>query len=162
MNYTAITIFILIVTTSTIYLSVKRKKTNKFFKLLESEYPNYIKTNGKVKFSSIHILLDIDLQILYSENDLLIYGYDYYRHRNTKFIFHTNKDLKSLQGNNIPNYLISKISIIENKEIVITNEDDGEITIMYKSYRKEKLQLKEEKFTELLNNLNKNYLQHHK
>src|SRR5690606_13914944 len=98
--------------------------------------------------------------ILYSENDLLIYGFDYYRDRRTRFIFHTNENLKDNKENRIPNYLITKIDVIENKKIVITDENNCEITILFKSYGKEKIQLKEESFIKLIDKLNKNYLQH--
>ncbi|TBV28395.1 hypothetical protein DMZ43_04975 [Meridianimaribacter sp. CL38] len=157
MNYTFLLILILIVTVVTIYSSKKKKRTTEFLKSLESEYPNRIKTNGKVKFSRIHILLDVDLNILYSENNLLIYGFDYYRHRKTRFIFHTNQNLKDNKENRIPNYLITKIDVIENEKIIITDENNCKITIMFKSYGKEKTQLKEEKFLELIKKLNKNY-----
>ena len=160
MNYTFLLILILFVITVTIYTSKKKKRTTEFLKSLESEYSNRIKTNGKVKFSKIHILLDADLNILHSENDLLIYGFDYYRDRRTRFIFHTNENLKDNKANRIPNYLITKIDVIENEKIVITDENNCEITILFKSYGKEKTQLKEEIFLELINKLNKKHLQH--
>lgn len=160
MNYTFLLILILVVTVVTIYSSKKKKRTTDFLKSLESEYPNRIKTSGKVKFSRIHILLDTDLNILYSENNLLIYGFDYYRHRRTRFIFHTNQNLKNNKENQIPNYLITKIDVIENEQIVITDENDCEISVLFKSYGKEKTQLKEESFIKLIDKLNKNHLQH--
>lgn len=159
MNYTFLLILILVLTIVTIYTCKKKKQTTEFLKSLESEYPKRIKTNGKVKFSRIHILLDADLNILYSDNHLLIYGFDYYRDRRTRFIFCTDSNLISKKENRIPNYLISKIDIVENEKIVITSENNCEITILFKSYGKEKTQLKEQKFLELINKLNKNYLQ---
>ena len=158
MNYKFLLFWVLIVTVITIFISKKKKLTSEFLKSLESEYPNQIKTNGKVKFSRIHILLNVDLNILYNENDLLIYGFDYYRHRRTRFIFHTNENLKDNKENRVPNYLITGIDIIENKNIFIKDENNCEITILFKNSGKEKTELKKEKFLELINKLNKNYL----
>lgn len=155
-NYVILIIIIVSVLISTYYSNKKKKRIDEYLQSLETNYPNKIKANGRVKFSRLRILLNSDLNILYSDNHLLIYGFDYYSDRRTKFIFHTNENLKA---NQIPNYLITKIEIIENEKIVITNENDCEITFLFKSYGKEKKQLKEPKFIELINKLNKDYLQ---
>lgn len=152
-NYVLLICLIVIVTISIIYSSKKKRKTLEFLKLLEFDYPSRIKINGRVKFSKFHILIDVGLNIIYSKNELLIYGYDYYRNKKTHFIFFTDERLKKDKENRIPNYLITKIDIIENNKIVIIAENNCEITLLFESYGKEKKQLKEESFLELLNKL---------
>ena len=161
MNYTLVAMVIATVILVEIYRRRKKRKINAFLTSIASEYKDQFTINGKVKFSKIHVLLNTDLKILYSENDIIIYGYDYYRHRNTNFLFHTNKELPSIKGNVIPNYLITNIQVFENDKIIITDENNCEVTIPNKGYYgKERPRLKEQKFIELLNKITTYYNAH--
>ncbi len=150
MNYTLFGILILLLSISIYYGIKKKKKTESFLEKLNSEYNNRFKIYGRVRFSSRHILIDCHLTVTYSENDILIYGYDNYNTRNTKFVFHTNRNIPKIEGNNIPNYLITNIENITDDRLIIKSDDDSLITILCKSYGKEKPQLKDEKFTGLI------------
>ena len=131
----------------------KKKKTTQFLTSLENKYQYHFKIVGRVEFSSLHILIDADLKIFYNEKEILISGYDYYRNRSTKFLFHSNKEVSSMKENKIPNYLISDIEIIENDKIIIKS-DRSIITLLYKAYGKEKYQLTNEAFIHCLNTIN--------
>lgn len=155
-NYFLLINLIIIVILSIVY-SNKKRKALQYLKSLESNYPKRMRITGKVQFSKIHILYNINLNIVYSENDLLIYGFDYYTTRRIHFIFHTNKQLKKHKENRILYYLIAKIDVEKNDKILIASENNYKITLFFKSYGKEKKQLKEDSFIELIHKLNKNY-----
>ncbi|WP_111684498.1 hypothetical protein [Winogradskyella tangerina] len=131
----------------------KQQLINGYLKSLELNYPQIIKISGRVKFSRLHLLIDSDLHILHSDSGLLIHGFDYYSHRRKKFIFHTDKNFKTKKRIKIPCYLIINIEIVENEKIIITSENGGEITLLFRNSGKEKVQLKDEKFIALLNSL---------
>ncbi len=150
LNYFLFFSLIIFMVISLVYSNKKKKKTREFLKSLESDYSNRIKITGRVTFSKIRILIDVDLNIIYSENDLLIYGFDYYSDRKSYFIFHTNKYLNKRKQNHIQHYLITNIDIVKNEKIVITTEANYELILLFKSYGKEKKQLKEETFLQLI------------
>ena len=122
---------------------------------LESEFSKKFIISGEVYFTKLHILLDVDLKILYTENELLISGFDYYRDRRTTFVFYNNKNLNLLSKLSIPKYLITEVEIIENESIIIKSGEKIKITLNYKKYGKEKPQLKEVEFDNLIKALNK-------
>ncbi|GGG30234.1 hypothetical protein GCM10011344_33960 [Dokdonia pacifica] len=147
-----IIVFVLIIISNVFYTHKKNKITDTFLKTLETRYKYQFKIIGKVTFSSLHILNDIDLKVFHNEKDILISGYDYYRGRSTKFLFHNSNVLQSIKENNIPNYVITDIQIIEKDKIIIKS-DHAEITLLYKSYGKEKYELRDKNFITVLNNL---------
>ena len=69
-NYVILIIIIVFVIISTYYSNKKRKRIDVYLQSLETDYPNKIKSNGRVKFSRLRILLESDLNILYSDNHL--------------------------------------------------------------------------------------------
>ncbi|MFD2918048.1 hypothetical protein [Psychroserpens luteus] len=148
----ALVIYILL---SALNSKKKQKKIDNAIKSLESDYEYQFKISGRVHFSKLHILLECYLTVLYSENNILIYGYDNYSHRQTKFLFYTDKNNALIEDINIPKYSILDIEIIENDKIFINGDDNSIITLRYINYGKEKPQLKEPKFVELLKKLNK-------
>ena len=75
---------------------ISNRKTKEALTNLESEFPKNFKIIGDVYFSKLHKLIDVDLRVLYSENDLLISGFDYYRDRQETFVFYNRKELKRL------------------------------------------------------------------
>ncbi|WP_452227130.1 hypothetical protein [Lacinutrix cladophorae] len=157
MDYGIIYFIIFAVIMIVIYLN-KRVNNNRAKELLtdlESEFSKKFKISGEVYFTKSHKLLDADLKILYSENDLLISGFDYYRDRRTTFMFYNNNKLNLLSKLSIPKYLISEIEIIENESIIIKSGEKIKITLNYKKYGKEKPQLKEIEFDSLIRKLNK-------
>jgi len=161
MDYEIIYFIIFAIIMLVIYQN-KRVNNNKAKELLaelESDFSKKFKINGEVKFSKLHKLLDVDLKITHNENDIIISGFDYYRDRQTTFVFYNNKDLNSLNKLSIPKYLISNIELLENEKIVIESGEKIKITLNYKKYGKEKLELKEIEFDKLIRKLNKNYLQ---
>ncbi|MDN3494268.1 hypothetical protein [Winogradskyella bathintestinalis] len=139
---------------------VNNNRAKEILTELESEFPKSFKVNGEVKFSKLRKLLDVNLKISHTQNDIIISGFDYYNDRQTTFIFYNNKDLNSLTKLAIPKYLISSIKILENDKIIIESGEKIKITLNYKKYGKEKLELKEIEFDKLIRKLNKNYLQH--
>lgn len=153
---TLIIVFVLLIISNIFYSNKKNKITDAFLKALETRYKYQFKIVGKVVFSSLHILNDIDLKIYHNEEDILISGYDYYRGRSTKFLFHNSNVLHSIKENNIPNYIITNIKIIEEDKIIIKS-DHGEIILLYKSYGKEKYELRDKNFITVLNNLKNNF-----
>lgn len=157
MNY-GIIYFLIFAIIMIVFYQNKRVNNNQAKKLLthlESEFSKNFKVNGEVNFSKFHKLLDTDLKVSYSENDLLISGFDYYRNRQTTFVFYNNKNLNALNKLSIPKYLISNIEIIENEKIIIESGEKIKITLSYKKYGKEKLELKEIYFDKLIRKLNK-------
>ena len=148
-----IALLVIIVLFSIFYSNKKKKITIQFLKSLKTQYQNQFKIVGRVEFSSLHILIDADLDISYNEKEILISGYDYYRNRSTNFLFHNNKEISAMKENKIPNYLISDIKIIENDKIIIKS-NHSTITLLYKAYGKEKYQLKNKAFIHCLNTMN--------
>ena len=161
MEYGIIYVIIFTIIIIVIYQN-KRVNNNRAKDLLadlESEFSNKFIIRGEVRFSRIHKLLDVELKVLHSENDIIISGFDYYRERQTTFLFYTNKNLNSLNKLFIPKYLISHIDIIDNESIIIKSGEKIKITLNYRKYGEEKPQLKEIEFDNLIRKLNKNYLQ---
>ena len=72
--------------------------------------------------------------------------------KTTNFLFHNSNVLQSIKENNIPNYVITDIQIIEKDKIIIKS-DHAEITLLYKRYGKEKYELRDKNFITVLNNL---------
>ncbi|WP_299099518.1 hypothetical protein [uncultured Winogradskyella sp.] len=138
---------------SWIFNNKRKRGTEQFLKSLQSDYPNLIKITGRIEFSKIRILMDVDLNIIYSEDDLLIYGFDYYNDRNCHFIFHTNRYQIVQKENRVLHYLITNIDILNNEKIVFKTKDNYELILRFRNYGVEKKQLKETKFLKLINSL---------
>ncbi|WP_407556259.1 hypothetical protein [Winogradskyella sp. 4-2091] len=138
---------------SWIFNNKRKRGTEQFLKSLQSDYPNLIKITGRIEFSKIRILMDVDLNIIYSEDDLLIYGFDYYNDRNSHFIFHTNRYQLVQKENRVQHYLITNIDILNNEKIVFKTKDNYELILRFRNYGVEKKQLKEAKFLKLINSL---------
>ncbi len=155
MNYNIIYVLIFTIIMVFIYQNkrVANKKAKEILTQLESDFSNKFKVIGKVEFSKLHKLLDVSLNILYTENALLISGFDNYRDRQTTFIFYTDKETKLLSKLSVPKYLISGVEVIENDKIIIKSGDKIKVILHYQKYGKEKPQLREKEFSKLIEKL---------
>lgn len=133
------------------------KRAKELLLQLESGFTNKFKVVGEVKFSRFRKLLDVTLNVFYNQDELLISGFDYYRDRQTVFLFHTKNKLEVLREASVPKYVISEIETSEDR-IIIKSENNITITLEYKKYGKVKPQLKEEAFIDLIKKLEKQTL----
>ena len=149
----AFSIIIIIVSCISLYHLYKWIVNNRYINELKSIYPNDIDFRADVNFSSWHILKNIKLKMLFNEKDLIIYGFDYYRNRFTKFIFLNNEKLLLEKINFLPKYYVTDFMFENENQLSIKSKPNQYITVNLKNNQVLQKSLTDQSFLKLLNNI---------
>ena len=91
--------------------------------------------------------------MLFNEKDLIIYGFDYYRNRFTKFIFLNNEKLLLEKINFLPKYYVTDFMFENENQLSIKSKPNQYITVNLKNNQVLQKSLTDQSFLKLLNNI---------
>ncbi|WP_147437205.1 hypothetical protein [Ulvibacter antarcticus] len=125
-------------------------------KEIELSYPNSIAFMADVYFSKLHILKSIKLNILFDKKSFVIYGYDYYNTRQTKFLFSSDLEQLTNVPSLLPTYQVSDFELLKVDTLILKGNGNEKITADLNRNINLKQIIIDNELLNLLNNLTSN------